>query len=87
MGTKNGRSSKPAATTSALESPLLDVDAVALVLGVTRRHLQRLVAERRIPYLKIGQFVRFDPAVLNVWLDEQRVEPMRSTSRDYAPWR
>ncbi len=57
-----------------LESPLLDSDAVARALGVTRRHVQRLVAERRIPFLKMGRFVRFDPVALNVWLDQQRVE-------------
>jgi excisionase family DNA binding protein len=54
--------------------PLLDICAVAKVLTVTPRHIQRLVAERRIPFLKIGRFVRFDPAELNVWLEEQRVQ-------------
>jgi excisionase family DNA binding protein len=60
---------------------------VAEALGVTSRHVQRLVSERRIPFLKVGRFVRFDPGALNVWLDQQRVEPVRSTPRDYAPWR
>jgi hypothetical protein len=35
-----------------------------------------LVSERRIPFLKVGGFVRFDPAALNVWLEEQRVEAL-----------
>jgi len=55
-------------------SHLLDVHALAEVLCVTPRHIQRLVAERRIPYLKVGRFVRFDPAELDGWLDAQRVE-------------
>ncbi len=59
-------------------APLLDTDEVATVLRVTPRHVRRLVAERRIPFLKVGRFVRFDPAVLNDWLDEQRVEAVRS---------
>jgi excisionase family DNA binding protein len=46
---------------------------------VTPRHIQRLVAERRIPYLKIGRFVRFDRSELSVWLDQQRVESTRSS--------
>ena len=54
--------------------PLIDMEAVADVLGVTRRHIQRLVSERRIPYLKVGRFVRFDPGELSVWLEAQRVE-------------
>jgi excisionase family DNA binding protein len=36
-------------------SHLLDIHGVAEVLSVTPRHVQRLVAERRIPYLKIGR--------------------------------
>ena len=66
---------------------MLDADAAALALGVTRRHVQRLVAERRIPFLKIGRFVRFDPAELNVWLDQQRVEAVRPGPRRLTPWR
>jgi excisionase family DNA binding protein len=58
----------------ALTSPLIDIYGVAAVLGVTPRHIQRLVAERRIPYLKVGRFVRFDRAELDVWLDQQRRE-------------
>jgi excisionase family DNA binding protein len=58
-------------------APLLDIPSVATVLHVTPRHIRRLVAERRIPYLKVGRFVRFDPAELSVWLDQQRVEAVR----------
>ena len=58
--------------TGALTPPLVDIHCVAEVLGVTPRHIQRLVAERRIPYLKVGRFVRFDRAELSVWLDQQR---------------
>ncbi len=61
-------------------TPLLDVAAVAEAMGVTDRHIRRLVAERRIPFLKVGRFVRFDPGALDVWLDEQRVEVRRSPS-------
>jgi excisionase family DNA binding protein len=57
---------------------LIDMHEVAEVLCVTPRHIQRLVAERRIPYLKIGRFVRFDRAELSVWLDQQRVDSTRS---------
>jgi excisionase family DNA binding protein len=57
---------------------LLDTGEVATVLRVTPRHVRRLVAERRIPFLKVGRFVRFDPTALNEWLEEQRVEAVRS---------
>lgn len=68
------------ATAPQLRSPatlprLLNIDEVAAHLGVTTRHIRRLVAERRIPYLKVGRFVRFDPAAVAVWLDGARREP------------
>lgn len=74
------RSGVPAMSTLH-QPPLLDTHAVAKALGITPRHVQRLVAERRIPFLKVGRFVRFDPAVLNVWLEEQRVDPVRPRGR------
>ena len=54
---------------------LVDIDAIADKLGVTVRHVRRLVAERRIPYVKWGHLLRFDPAAIASWLDAQRVEP------------
>lgn len=70
----NPRSEGRSSPVEALTSPLIDIRCVAKVLDVTPRHIQRLVAERRIPYLKIGRFVRFDRAELDVWLDQQRRE-------------
>lgn len=56
---------------------LVDVAGLADELGVTEYFVRRLVSERRIPYLKIGKFVRFDLAEVGAWLDECRVEPIR----------
>jgi excisionase family DNA binding protein len=51
---------------------LLTIEQLAERLGVSIRHVRRLVAERRVPYLKVGKFVRFDPAEVSSWLDESR---------------
>ncbi len=51
---------------------LIDIPTLADQLGTTHRHIRRLVAERRIPYLKIGALVRFDPADINTWLNSTR---------------
>ena len=53
--------------------PLLDVTGLAERLGVTERFVRRLVAERRIPFLKLGKFVRFDPQAIEFWLDSATV--------------
>jgi excisionase family DNA binding protein len=75
--TESGTGDRSVLNTNARD-PLLDVDAVAQALGVTSRHVRRLVAERRIPFFKVGKFVRFDPGELDVWLDQQRMEMRRS---------
>ncbi len=58
-----------------LRNPLLDIDGVATWLGTSHRHVRRMVAERRIPYVKVGHYVRFDEEEVAKWIDEKRVSP------------
>ncbi len=51
---------------------LLDVTQVAERLCVSTRFIRRLVDERRIPFCKLGKFVRFDPAEVDAWVGERR---------------
>lgn len=53
----------------------LDVSGLAERLGVTERFIRALVEENRIPYNKIGKFVRFHPDDINEWLADTRVAP------------
>jgi excisionase family DNA binding protein len=60
---------------------LVDIDTLAAHLGVSVRHVRRLVAERRIPFVKWGHLLRFDPLAIATWLDEQRVDTARPVVR------
>jgi excisionase family DNA binding protein len=40
-------------------SELVSIEQLADRLGITVRHVRRLVADKRIPYLKAGKLVRF----------------------------
>ena len=51
---------------------LLTLKQVADQLSVNERHVRRLVAERRIPYVKWGHLLRFDPDEIAEWLDGGR---------------
>ena len=51
---------------------LLDVPGLAAHLGVKERHIRRLIAERRIPFIKWGHLIRFDPDDIARWLNENR---------------
>ena len=59
-------------TTATSARALIDLPAVAERLGVNQRHIRRLVAERRIPFLKWGHLLRFDPDEIEAWLDHAR---------------
>jgi len=59
-------------TTATGRRGLIDVPALAIELGVTQRFVRRLVAEDRVPFLKIGKFVRFNPREIDRWVDERR---------------
>ena len=47
---------------------LINVEQVADRLGVSVRHVRRLVAERRIPFVKWGHLIRFDPVEIDLWV-------------------
>jgi excisionase family DNA binding protein len=53
---------------------LIDMATAAEHLGVSLRHVRRLVAEKRIPYVKVGHLVRFDPGELAGWIDAHRID-------------
>jgi excisionase family DNA binding protein len=56
---------------------LMSIEQIAQRLGITVRHVRRLVAERRVPYLKVGRLVRFDTSEVTQWLDSRRRPSVR----------
>lgn len=61
------------------QTALLDIAGVATRLAVSERFVRRLVFERRIPFLKIGHFIRFDARDVERWIAAARVDDARAT--------
>jgi excisionase family DNA binding protein len=59
-----------------VSTQLVDIAAAAQKLGVSVRYMRRLVGERRIPYVKLGHYVRFDANELERWIDRSRVDAL-----------
>ena len=59
---------------------LLSIEQLAEHLGVTERHVRRLVAERRVPFLKRRRFIRFHSRGDRRWLDAAR-QPQQASPR------
>ncbi len=56
---------------------LLDVAGAAQYLSVTEHFVRRLVRERRVPFVKLGKFVRFHPADLDALIESGRRPAVR----------
>ncbi|MGW8950250.1 helix-turn-helix domain-containing protein [Streptomyces sp. NPDC055709] len=56
---------------------LLTVEQAAERLGTTVRFPRRLIAERRIAFVKVGRHVRIPESVLNAYIDGNTVQPLR----------
>ena len=52
------------------------IEAAAELLGCKVFYLRRLVAERQIPYSKVGKYLFFDLYELDAWIGSQRIDPI-----------
>jgi excisionase family DNA binding protein len=55
---------------------LLRVEEAAEALGMSSRHVRRLVQERRIAFHRFGRSIRIDPADVEAYIEASRVEPI-----------
>lgn len=55
---------------------VLTIDEAAARIGMSARYVRRLVAERRIPFHKLGRSVRIRESDLLAYLETTRVEPI-----------
>ena len=60
---------------------LLSVDEVAGVLGTSDRFPRRLIAERRIRFVRVGRHVRIPVSALEEFVREGTVDPVVITWR------
>lgn len=55
------------------DAGMISIEQLAVELGVSVRYVRRVVAERRIPYVKVGHLVRFERHEVDHWLIGSRV--------------
>ena len=59
-----------------LSRKLLTVKDVSGYTGLAPDTIYTMVSQRRIPYVKVGRLVKFDEAMLQVWIKQHTVMPM-----------
>jgi excisionase family DNA binding protein len=61
--------------------PPLTVKETSTYTGLPERFLRRLIAERRIPFIRVnGTRIRLLPDDLDAWFESQRVEAIQPPS-------
>jgi excisionase family DNA binding protein len=83
-GSPQSRQPRKASTMPSTTTHLLTIEQLADQLATSIRHIRRLVAEKRVPYVKVGRLVRFDPDEIAGWLRNNRVAPSRTRLAGYA---
>ncbi|MEW2271958.1 excisionase family DNA-binding protein [Streptomyces eurythermus] len=63
---------------------LLTVGEAAEQLGTGERFVRRLIAERRIRYIKLGRPVRIPESAVTEYIEARTVEPVRRTRLRYG---
>ncbi|MGW1994094.1 excisionase family DNA-binding protein [Embleya sp. NPDC001921] len=71
-------------TVKPLKTKLLTVPQAAERLNVGERYIRRLIAERRITFVRVGRYVRIPDEVLDAFLAAGTVEPRMP--RAARPW-
>ena len=64
-----------AMTQVSVSDDLLTVNEVAEKLKISPHTVRYWVQERKVPFMKIGKRLRFDPQELAQWLETKRVNP------------
>ncbi|MEV6261916.1 helix-turn-helix domain-containing protein [Streptomyces sp. NPDC051784] len=63
---------------------LLTVEEAAQLLGTTARFPRRLIAERRIVFVKVGRHVRIPESALAGFISANTVQPIVTSRRRFG---
>ena len=59
---------------------LLNIREVADYTGLSPHTLYKMVSQRRVPHVKLGSALRFDPEKLDQWIEQNNVVLRFATS-------
>jgi predicted DNA-binding transcriptional regulator AlpA len=58
---------------------LIDIAELERRTAIKQATLRKYVLQRKIPFVKIGWLVRFDPPEIGAWIKEQKVPVLKET--------
>ena len=58
------------------EIRFLDIQGASQYTGISVTTLYKWVNQRKIPHIKMGRLLKFDPLKLDEWIRQQTIMPM-----------
>ena len=74
MANENSTKTQRATSSQSEVAKLLITEQAAAFLGISKRTIQELTANRKLAFIKFGRNVRFDPADLAAFTEKNRVK-------------
>ena len=74
MANKTSDKTQRATSSQSEVAKLLITEQAAAFLGISKRTIQELTANRKLAFIKFGRNVRFDPADLAAFTEKNRVK-------------
>ena len=53
---------------------LLNIDEVSELIGLSQSAIYKMVNTKRIPYVKVGRLVKFEPSKIKLWIEKNSVD-------------
>jgi excisionase family DNA binding protein len=67
---------------STIAPRLLDIQQVAVYLGLSVHTVYKFVSQRKIPHIKIGKLLKFDRQEIDRWIAAHAVKVRRSFANE-----
>ena len=61
---------------------LLNIEEVAIQIGLSKSTLYVYTCKKQIPYIKLGRRVMFDPKRIDRWIRERMIEEIKVAKED-----
>ena len=53
---------------------LLNIDELSEIIGLSQSAIYKMVNTKRIPYVKVGRLVKFEPIKIRLWIEQNSVK-------------
>ena len=61
-----------------MDKQIYDIKAISSYLDISISEVRKLVRERRIPFFRLGNRIKFDLEKINLWIEEKQENELKA---------